>query len=103
MTDVDLLRRLMLMLEERQLSPRQNVVIDSVKEAADLHCSEQVMAEALDRLLAIDYIEGPGIDDEGFFLFRKVTRRGVQFLREARSPRDWDRIKKRYARPDAEP
>ena len=102
MTDVDLLRRLMLMLEERQLSPRQNVVIDFDGEAAELSCSSQDMAEGLDRLLAIDYIDGPGVDNEGFFLFRKVTRRGVQFLREARHPRDWDRIKKRYALPDAE-
>ena len=100
MTDVDLLRRLMLLLEERQLSPRQNVVIDLYGEAADVGSSAQDMAQGLDRLLAIDYIEGPGFDDEGFFLFRKLTRRGLQFLREARHPRDWDKIKKRYALPN---
>lgn len=102
MTDVDLLRRLMLMLEERELSPRQNVVIELYEESAELNCSAEDVADGLDRLLAIDYIEGPGMDDEGFFLFRKLTRRGTQFLKEARHPRDWDRIKKQFANPGSQ-
>ncbi len=97
MTDVDLLRRLMLMLEERQLSPRQPVVILLPDEAGALNCSPQEVADGLDRLLAIEYIDGPGLDEEGFFLFRKLTRRGIQFVQAARRPGDWEKLKKQYA------
>ena len=97
MTDVDLLRRLMLMLEERQVSPRQTVVLLLNEEADALHCTLQEVADGLDRLLAIEYIDGPGMDEEGFFLFRKLTRRGTQFVQAARRPRDWDRLKKQNA------
>lgn len=97
MNDVELLRLIMLMLEERQLSPRQTIVISLSDEADALGCTLAEIADGLDRLLAIDYIDGPGADEEGFFLFRKLTRRGKQFVEAARRPRDWDRLKKQYS------
>ena len=43
-------------------------------------------------LLALDYIDGPGQDEPGFFLFRKLTRKGLKFVDAARRPRDWEAI-----------
>ena len=97
MIDVDLLRRLMLMLEARQASPRQIIVLMLRDEAEALCCTLDDLVDGLDHLLAIQYIEGPGIDEEDFFLFRKLTRRGTQFVQATRLPRDWDRLKKQNA------
>ena len=97
MIDVEMLRELMLVLEDRQLSPRQTIIIELYAEAEALTWSPLDLADGLDHLLAIDYIEGPGMDEEGFFLFRKLTRRGLAFLRAARRPRDWDKLKRQYA------
>ena len=95
--DLELMRQLMLTLEDRQLSPRSTVVLSLDDEARDLGRLPEAIAEGLNVLLDLEYIDGGGEDDHGYWLFRKLTRKGVQFVREARQPRDWERMKRRYA------
>ena len=88
----------MLALESRQQSPRANVVLSLDDEARDLGRLPEAVATGLDALLKLDYIDGPGPDEPGFWLFRKLTRKGTLFVRETRKPRDWARLKGRYER-----
>ncbi len=99
--DVELLRELMLSLETQQLSPRAPVVISLDEEARELGRLPEAVASGLDALLRLEYIDGAGQDEPGFWLFRKLTRKGVNFVREVRTPRDWARLKRRYAPQDA--
>ena len=95
--DVDLLRELMFSLEARQLSPRATIVLSLAEEAAEFGSSQLQIESSLDALLELDYIDGAGHDEEvGFWLFRKLTRKGMQFVRATREPRDWQRIKSRF-------
>lgn len=95
--EIDLLHELMLVLETRQTSPRSTVVISEQAEAAVMGRSPQDVEAGLNRLLALAYIDGPGPDEPGFWLFRKLTRKGNAFLRATRSPADWERMKRRHA------
>ena len=94
--DVEFLRRLLLYLEERQVSPRATIIIDMEADAFDLDCDARMLKESLNLLLDLDYIEGPGLDD-AVWLFRKLSRKGALFLDTVRHPADWDRLKRRYA------
>lgn len=93
--DVELLRTALLYLETRQVSPRASVIIFLREEAAALDYDERSFEEALNRLLELDYIEGPGPEANGLWLFRKLTRKGVEFVRATRDADDWDRLKQR--------
>lgn len=95
--DVELLRELMFSLEERQQSPRTTVVLSLVEEALEFGRSPLQIEHGLDALLALDYIDGAGHDEEpGFWLFRRLTRKGTQFVRATRTDRDWERMKRHF-------
>lgn len=95
--DVELLRDLMFALEARQQSPRTTIVLSLTDEADEFGCTPGEVERGLDALLGLDYIDGAGQDEEpGFWLFRKLTRKGVQFVRATREPRDWERMKRHF-------
>ena len=95
--DVELLRELMFSLEERQQSPRTTVVVSLVEEAMEFGCTSAQVEASLDALLELEYIDGSGHDEEpGYWLFRKLTRKGTQFVRATREPRDWERMKRHF-------
>ena len=95
--DVELLRALLFQLEDRQVSPRATVLVDAVFEAETLNVDRDAIEHAFTTLFDLDYVEGPGMAVEGFWMFRKLTRKGIAFARATRDPRDWARIKSRYA------
>ena len=95
--DLDLMRDLLQALEARQLSPRTTVVLSLDDIASDLNTLPETVGTGLDALLRLDYVDGPGADEPGYWLFRKLTRKGAQFVRETRTPDDWARMKRRYA------
>ena len=95
--DVELFRDLLFVLETCQTSPRSTVIISIDAEADGLGCVPEAIEAGLAALLDYEYIDGPGLDAPGFFLFRKLTRKGVQFVRETRDPRDWERMKRHFA------
>ena len=101
--DVDLMRALMLMLEDRQLSPRSTVVISLEDEAEALAQPAAEIGFCLNILLKLQYIDGPGADEPGYWLFRKLTRKGITFVDEVRRPKDWVRLKQSYRHLDAGP
>jgi hypothetical protein len=95
--DVDLLRDLLFMLEQRQVSPRATIIVSIDEASYDLNRMPDDIAKSLGVLQALDYIEGPGQDEPGVWLFRKLTRKGVQFVRQMRNPRAWEQMKSRFA------
>ena len=95
--DVELMRELLLQLEDYQTSPRSVVVISAELEAEALECDPSEVESGLAALLEYDYIDGPGPDAPGFFLFRKLTPKGLRFVRESRDPRSWAKMKRHYA------
>ncbi len=95
--DVELLRELIFSLEARQLSPRTTIVLSLTEEAVALGRTPTQVEASLDALLELEYIDGAGPDDEpGYWLFRKLTRKGTQFVRATREPRDWERMKRHF-------
>ena len=95
--DVELLRELMFSLEVRQLSPRTTVVLSLTEEAVAFGRTPAQVEASLDALLDLEYIDGAGHDDEpSYWLFRKLTRKGTQFVRATREPRDWERMKRHF-------
>ncbi len=95
--DVDAMRDLLFILERRQVSPRATIMFSIQSAARDLNCRSDDVLECLNLLQSLDYIEGPGQDEPGCWLFRKLTRKGVQFVRQTRSPQAWERIKAHFA------
>ena len=95
--DVDLMRDLLFLLEERQVSPRSTVVLSIQDEADDLGRLPDVIEASLNMLLDLEYIDGPGRDEPGFWLFRKLTRKGAEFVKATRRPRDWEQMKRHFA------
>ena len=93
MHDVELMRDLLFLLEERQHSPRSNVVLSIDDEAEVLGHLPEVVEAGLNTLLKLDYIDGPGRDEPGFWLFRKLTRKGNEFVKATRREADWERLK----------
>ena len=95
--DVELLRELIFSLEERQQSPRATIVLSLREEAVEFGCTPGQIESGLDALLELEYIDGTGHDEEpGYWLFRKLTRKGTQFARATRAPRDWERMKRHF-------
>ena len=78
----------------RQVSPRSTIVIVLRDEAEAFDADHRLLMEAMNILLDIDYIEGPGPEGDDIWLFRKLTRRGIDFVEAAREPADWDRLKR---------
>ena len=95
--DVELMRELMLLLEARELSPRAAVVISLDDEALEIGSKSDDLADGLNLLLDLGYIDGPGQDEPGFWLFRKLTRKGRGFISATRRPADWERMKRHFA------
>ena len=95
--DVDLMRDLLFLLEERQISPRSNVVLSIDDEADVLGELPEAVEAGLNMLLNLDYIDGPGQDEPGFWLFRKLTRKGNEFIKATRRQGDWDRLKRHFS------
>ena len=95
--DVELMRDLLFLLETRQISPRSTVILSIDAEAAELGQAPEDVEGGLDNLLDLGYIDGAGRDEPGFWLFRKLTRKGVEFVKATRRQRDWDRIKNYFA------
>jgi len=96
--DVDLLRDLLLRLEGLQESPRATVIIATDDEADLLSADKAMILEGLEILQSLDYIEGPGAESEGLWLFRKLTRKGTEFVKAARDTLAWERIKRAHQR-----
>ena len=95
--DVELMRELLFLLEARQISPRSTVILSISAEAAELGQAPEAVEGGLDNLLDLGYIDGPGRDEPDFWLFRKLTRKGVEFVRATRRQGDWERIKNHFA------
>ena len=95
--DVELLRDLLFVLETYQTSPRAVVVVSAEIEAEAFDRPAKEIEDGLTTLLNYDYIDGPGPDEPGFFLFRKLTRKGLEFIKASRHPRDWEDLKRHYA------
>ena len=94
--DVELMRDLLLMLEDYQTSPRSVVIVSAEGEAEALDRDAGEIEAGLASLLDYEYIDGPGPDEPGFFLFRKLTRKGMKFVEATRSPRDWEKMKRHF-------
>ncbi len=95
LADADLLRNLILRLERRQVSPRTTIIIEPEDEAEILRADKTMIIASLDRLLDLGYIEGPG-EDNGAWLFRKLTAKGTRFAAAACDPKDWEMIKRHF-------
>lgn len=85
----------MLYLEERQSSPRATVVISLRDEAEAMGLDQHAFEAGLNVLLNLDYIEGPGADIGGTWLFRRLSQKGAGFVKAVRAPSDWERMKAR--------
>ncbi len=94
--DFEQLRLILLYLEDRQISPRATVIIDTIGEAELVACDAQTFEDGLNRLLELGYVDGPGLGGQGLWLFRKLSRKGIEFVRVAREPADWARLKQCY-------
>ncbi len=95
--DVELTRQLLFLLEARQVSPRSTVILSIDIEAEELGQAPESIEDCLDHLLDLGYIDGAGRDEPGFWLFRKLTRKGVEFVRATRHEKDWERMKSYFA------
>lgn len=95
--DVDLMRELLFILETRQVSPRATIIFSIEDAAQELNRMPDDIVNGLGALQDLDYIDGPGQDEPGIWLFRKLTRKGVQFVRHMRNPQAWEKMKMRFA------
>lgn len=93
--DVEVLRRLLLEVEREQRSPPEPIFLPVTDFARALDLPAAEILAALDQLLRLDFIEGPG-SYRGAWLFRKLTRRGVQLADAIRDPREWRNVKQAY-------
>jgi hypothetical protein len=94
--DADLLRDLLLKLESRQRSPRETIFILLEDLAETLHRSRSEIETHLKFLSSHDFIDGPGTDEDGLWLFRKLTSKGRWLSDNIRDPVDWQNIKIAY-------
>ncbi len=101
--DVDLMRTLMLILEDRQTSPRATTIISLDDEADALGQEAAAIGFCLNTLLDLEYIDARGEDELGFWLIGKLRRNGASFVDEVRMPQDWKRVKQSYGRRSVDP
>jgi hypothetical protein len=94
--DVDLMRQLLLQLEKEQRSPPEAIFAPVEQYARLLDASNREVMAALDLLADLDFIEGPGAWRDDAWLFRKLTRRGVQLAAAVRDTREWGKVKDVY-------
>lgn len=94
--DVELMRDLLFLLEERQRSPRTTIILDVDELADEMKGAPDEVDASLGALLHLGYIDGPGGDTPGYWFFRKLTRKGTQFLEATRRPADWDKMKRYF-------
>jgi DNA-binding MarR family transcriptional regulator len=94
--DADLLRDLLLILENEQRSPRETTFVSLEDLAETLDRSRSELETHLKFLSSHDFIEGPGLDEDGFWLFRKLTGKGRWLSNNIRDPVDWRNIKIAY-------
>ena len=95
--DVDLMRELLFILETRQVSPRATIIFSIEDAAQALNRPPDAIFNGLGALQDLNYIDGPGEDEPGIWLFRKLTRKGIQFVRHVRNPRAWEKMKTHFA------
>ena len=95
--DVELMRELLFELEMRQTSPPSMVKISIDETAINLGRSRTEIESSLTGLFDLDYLAGRGSETPGFFAFRRLTRKGAQFVQMTRRPRDWMRLKRHFA------
>jgi hypothetical protein len=87
----------MFLLESRQASPRTIVIILPEEEARHLGTCTGSVLNGLNLLKDLDYIDGPGAESDGHWFFRKLTRKGADFVRITRRPDEWEIIKYKNA------
>ena len=51
---------------------------------------------ALELLLELAFIDAPGAYHGDAWIFRKLTRRGVELAERVRDPREWEKVKEAY-------
>ena len=94
--NVDLMRQLLLHLEQEQRSPPEAIFAPVAQYARLLDASSRDVMAALDLLHDLEFIEGPGAWRDDAWLFRKLTRRGAQLAAAVRDAREWGRVKDVY-------
>jgi len=95
--DVEALRSLLLALEDVQRSPPESIFVAVDELAHLLNRSRAEILDDLDRLAALEFIEGPGPYRKGDWLFRRLTRRGEALAELIRDPSDWRKAVEAYA------
>lgn len=97
--EFDTLRETALALETLQRSPPEPIVLVLAEFANTLGYSPQEIELVLARLTDLRFIEGPGAYNDAW-LFRRLTRRGRDFVDEVRSEKRWEEIKRAYLQGD---
>jgi hypothetical protein len=96
--NVDLLRSAAFALDALERSPPEPIILGLADFSAKLRCSPEDLAAALERLVDLRLIEGPGALQD-CWLFRRITPRGRVFLDETRNEGRWSEIKRAYSAP----
>ncbi|MBL1257649.1 DUF2513 domain-containing protein [Methylocystis sp. Sn-Cys] len=94
--DVDLMRLLLLDLEGRQLSPPEAFVLPLEEIARRLDRTRGEVVDALEMLREAEFIDAPGAFRDDAWIFRKLTRRGVELANLVADARQWDKVKNAY-------
>lgn len=97
--EFDTLRDAVLALEKLQRSPPEPIVLVLAEFAHTLGCSPGRLELVLARLTDLRLIEGPGAYNDAW-LFRRLTRRGRDFVDEVRNDKRWEEIKRAYLQGD---
>lgn len=93
--DADLLRDLTLLLAKEQRSPPEPLPLDLPMLARKTGVSLIEIKQALENLRDLEFIEGPG-RFANTWLFRKLTKRGILFVKAVVDIKRWKEIKKEY-------
>jgi hypothetical protein len=93
--NVELLRFLLLELEQRQRSPAEPLFVPIDEFAAQKGVGPDDIIASLQLLQQADFIEGPGAF-LNHWLFRKLTHRGEYLVRNVEHEKDWRNLKKIY-------
>lgn len=95
--DVDLLRDLLLKLEDLERSPPEPIFIALEEVARTLDRLPFEIVAHLELLADLNFIDGPGAYKNGAWLFRKLTPRGCALADNIRDENIWREIKDSYA------
>jgi len=94
--DVDLMRLLLLELQQMQRSPPEGFLLPLEEIAHGLARARSDVVSALETLLELDFIEAPGAYRDGAWIFRKLTRRGEELAALVRDEDIWGKVKEGY-------